>query len=763
MSPVLANSAPEVAPPEPSPDSAEEQLPDYGKDYRDLPQQLVDLFKSTITEFQGQDKFARRREVRLDRKLRYYESGVQHLQWWSGRGFSLLVPGGVASNGQGGSIQCPTYMDSYNVFLRFFLIVQAVLTQMEPPVRWLPLDPSNPEDIDKAKEAQSYAKLYDRFNDINDTLGKIVRMLAMSGRTVAWTYTDEDPQQFGYEDDQITPKQFQKTEIFGTIETKAPLACKELDKTTGYLCIYRDSDIGYLRDKFSWVADKLKPGEVCLGENAYERYARLGVLMGANGQLQTGDSLNHIGTEGNFFLRPFTYSTKAWEVPLSDGEATEGVETAGDLARQLFPQGVRAVFVGGTYACAYSECMDDHISIIWPNQGDSMSRAGFMGACSMDTVQDNLNDLLNWIREKIDTGAGETFVDASEDDVDAINNRRAAPNTVVAAKGVNRTPGEPLENSFHAMPDPQIPETLFKMVEMMRGDLPEFLVAALPSIQGAEQPGNDTASGYAMAAANAKGQLNILWSRIKRMWARIRYQSAMCAAQCEKQSGQVQVAPLKKDESPFAVDYDTLKKGSFACYPDEDSGFPETTSQKRSVLKDWTQLAGQSPMVATLLDNPDNIEQAKELNGFSDLTFIPAEARTKQMFEIEELLKAAPLPPDPNMEVAHAAANASNPTPTPFVPPQPQPSVPIQDLDFHQYEFDKCQEWLSSKQRRDEDRKGNQPGIQNVILHAMAHQAKLQQMAMAQAALAQPAPGKGIPSPPSDKKPTPGTVVPQGA
>ena len=218
----------------------------------------------------------------------------------------------------------------------------------------------------------------------------------------------------------------------------------------------------------------------------------------------------------------------------------------------------------------------------------------------------------------------------------------------------------------------------------------------------------------------------------------------------------------------MAVDYDALKKGSFGCYPDEDAGFPETISQKRMILKDWVQLGGQSPIIAEMLDNPDNIEQMKELNGFSALTFIAAEARTKQMHEIKQMLAEGPIPPDPQlvaqMQEQHAAASVAVPgaPPMPFVPPQPQSSVPIQELDFHQYEFAKCQEWLSSKARRDEDNKGNSQGVQNVILHAMAHQAKMQAAMLAMAPPPAP-PGKGVPSPPSEKKETPGTKVPQGA
>ena len=152
------------------------------------------------------------------------------------------------------------------------------------------------------------------------------------------------------------------------------------------------------------------------------------------------------------------------------------------------------------------------------------------------------------------------------------------------------------------------------------------------------------------------------------------------------------------------------------------------------------------------------------------MTFIPAEARTKQLHEIELLLQEAPVPPDPAMldqaQTAHAAASlvattAGGQAP-PFAAPPDQPSVPVQELDYHQYEFQTCQQWLSSKARRDEDEKGNQAGVQNVILHALAHRVYIQQAAAAQAALAAPPmAGKGQPSPPSEKKPTPGTQVPQ--
>jgi hypothetical protein len=74
-------------------------------------------------------------------------------------------------------------------------------------------------------------------------------------------------------------------------------------------------------------------------------------------------------------------------------------------------------------------------------------------------------------------------------------------------------------------------------------------------------------------------------------------------------------------------------------------------------------------------------------------------------------------------------------------PPPPPPlksSLDIGKYDFDQPEFDKCKEWLSSPACREEQRKGNLPGIQNVELHASLHEARLQQIAQANAPKAEP-------------------------
>ena len=108
----------------------------------------------------------------------------------------------------------------------------------------------------------------------------------------------------------------------------------------------------------------------------------------------------------------------------------------------------------------------------------------------------------------------------------------------------------------------------------------------------------------------------------------------------------------------------------------------------------------------------------KQYSGLTDLTIPGAEARDKQLEEIEQLLQEQPVP-DPQTG-------------------EPTSSIPIGRYDFDQPEFEKCKEWLSSPACREEQRKGNLQGIQNVELHASLHEQRMAQNAQANAAKPEP-------------------------
>lgn len=762
------------APPEPEADEPDSRVaPDYGPDNRDLPKQLQDGLRAAIVKVQGQEKFSRRREVMRARRDRFYETGNQHIQWNNslggsgGGGFSVMTPGGLGYNSSGMQTQCPQYIDDYNIFQRYLLILTSVGTQNSPGVNFQPIDPTISEDIDKAKTAETYAKAFNRMNDTKSLEKQIWRMMGLDGRTVSWTRTEKDAQRFGLNADG-TPKSFQRTTIQGVLETKVPLMAREFDKTFGYCLIYDDIDTDYAKTEYADFpnVDEIKSGVAALGENMYERTARLGVLSGSRSYSQIGDSLTHLTSRVNGFLRPSNFTGPLYDAPCEDSPDM----TLGERLNELFPQGCRVVFIGDSYFASYAECMDDHIDIQFPYEGDGMSRPPFMDC--MVVVQDGFNDDMNWCREKFDTGAGATWINADDVELEAVTSQRAAPNAI---RGRKARTGLPLESEFFEEKDPELPESLLKFIQMLWNELPQFMLAALPSLQGDAETQNKTASGYAQARAQAMGQLGIIFSATQRMWSRIRYQSALAASQCDDMQGKLTI-PGAKDEQSLTVDMDKLRKGNFGCYPDEDSSFPENTQQKRAAFNTLLTMAGTNPQMMQELDNPDNWELAKRMFGLDELVILASEARDKQISEIEKLVQQNPIPPSPEeiqqADIAHGVASVQARALGQPEPPPPddsslmKPSIPIDPLmDYSQWEGAKCQEWLSSAARREIENQPYEPimyqgqpwhpGVLNVRLHGLEHMQVAAANAAKAAAMAPP-PAAAHPAhkPPAKPEPT---------
>jgi hypothetical protein len=76
-----------------------------------------------------------------------------------------------------------------------------------------------------------------------------------------------------------------------------------------------------------------------------------------------------------------------------------------------------------------------------------------------------------------------------------------------------------------------------------------------------------------------------------------------------------------------------------------------------------------------------------------------------------------------------------------------KPSIMPDELDFHQFEFEKCKEWLSSSAARRQLANGNIQGVQNVKLHALEHQKMM--AAQMPPPIPMPAAGGKAPAPPN--------------
>ena len=745
----------------------ESQESPYGPRNEKLPLQLVNAIKATIKEFASQELFVRRREVLRDRKNRFYERGYQHI--YEGRNGVFLqgTPGGtISANGR--EIQCPAYIDDYNIYQPYLRIQEAILTQNPPGIDFRPLNPNRPEDTEASQTAEGYRHVFDRSNNVKEIQTQIVRMLMLSGRVVVWSRTEEMPEKFGYTDDN-QPKQMEVATIHGTMESRVPILAKSQEECL-FCFLYNDLDVKQAKAKYPGegadgieFASKIKANMSGLGESAYERLARLGVLNGSRMMSQIGDAFTHLATEQHDFLRPAAFTGDRFDDPLEEAGPEDMIEgqplpTVGEKLRQLFPDGCRADFVGDVYVGAANESMDDHLKILGgPYVGDGMFRMA--GMDPMTVIQDRFNDNMNAAGEVWDHGWPSTWIHAGDVEYDSIVGQTASPYAIRQLKELPN--GMKAEDQFYREPNPELPATFMQFLDFLEGPLAQFIMAAPPALFGAAMQDQKTASGYAQARAQAMGQQGLIWQGIQHLMAGMYYQAALAAA--KNPTHEDEITFEGPDQQTTTIRMDRLRKGKFGCYPDEDSSLPESTAAKRGTLASILTMAAQSPILgAQIMESPDNWETFLDVFGFSELTIPEALSRQKAVSDIEKLLQQSPLPPSPQeMQAAmvqHAAAamtataSGQPEPPTPNAAAMLKASIPVDPYAYFNWEAEKCKEWLNSDACRRQLEEGNQLGVQNVLLHWQ----ELQKMAILTAPPppAAPAPGAGAHPPAKPAKPS---------
>ena len=761
-----SSDAPDPQAPAAPPQRAEPRT--YGDENIDLPEELQHALLVLTQEAQRQDLYARRIEVMRDRRNRFYERGIQHIYEDVRTGMFVQGTSGalVPDPGGDGMIQCGQFLNDYNIFGRCLQIIIAKLTENPVGVDFQPDSADNSADLQASEAAEAYRLLYDRRNDSKDLLTAIVRMMGLSGRTVTWTRTEADEQKWGT-DEQGQPRRVQLTTVYGTLESKLPVMAKGLADCP-YLILTEDPHLFMAKMEHPEFADQIEAqGDSGVADTQFERLARIGALQGASASSQITDAYDHYVERKYPWFRPAMFMTKSLDSPYTDEEHADETWTLRDALQEAFPDGCHATFIGDQYVASRCVSMDDELAVDFPYAGDGMSRPAIMDPAVV--IQDDFNDDMNNYHEVKVSGWPSTWINEDVNDLAAINDQVAAP-YCFRAKKTQMARESKMEDQFYREPDPEIPASFMAHTEYMATQLLQFILAIPSAVQGAGMPDQKTASGYTAALQQALGQLGGIGGAVQRLMANVYRQAALAGAREDHQ--QVIVIPGPKGSS-VTVDMASLGKGRFLCHPDVDSGYPESTVQKRGTLSSIMEMAAKNPILGqALMQSPDNWDFVARTMGIPELTLPEAKVRRKQVAEIELLLQDAPVPPSPEeIEAAqeqHAAqtmlSQAGGPPPPPFDPQSlMHSSIPPEPLDFHDWEFEECREFLSDYPKVQRQlNAGNQAGIQNVRLHAMEHQKFMAQeaaaMAQAQAAAApKPAPAKAkeTPEKPADNQPQP--------
>jgi hypothetical protein len=630
---------------------------------------------------------ARRAEFRRAWQQRAFKAGIQHL-WYESNTFSYLLP-------QASGEELPRFMDVYNIYTPHWRSFVSNLSQNPTGINFVPTDLQIARDVMGASYAEKMRHHVDRIVHMKDVQMAVADTFCTDGLTMAWVRIDPATEKL-------------TIEINGVMEWKIPAYVRDMARW-GYAIRSVEQDKYELKDEFPDFASDIEGTDSTSAYASYERYGRLMVLGGAKG-MYAGDVFKSIATRHTGWVRPWRYR-KAGE------EVRKEIEAA-------YPEGFRATVICGKLVDCVEESMDDCIVPAWPSPGQGQIRPSMLH--DLVPIQEAFNDILNLIREHGEYSIPARWV------TDAIDSEAIA--SQVSAPGITHQltvpPGGSIQDLVFTEDTPQLPVELIANVERLLS-LAQFTTGDLPSLYGEGTPDQETASGQKMLSDQAKGQLSPSWAAMQWLFARIYEIAIKLVAENSSDSMSAEGSAGQNKFNPKEI-----LEGNWGAYPDTDSSFPESTADKRASLQNVLSQVGQAD--PSLVMQPDNLKLIKQYSGLSDLVIPGAEARDKQLEEIEQLLAEGPVPDMDQMQGWMQAAQQAQSSGQPPPPPPLKSSVPIDRYDFDKDELDKCKDWLSSKACREEKRKGNVQGIQNVELHASLHEGRLQQNAQANAPKPEP-------------------------
>ena len=726
-----------------------------GKDK--LPGALQAKLKNLCQQFARRELYPRIWEIRAARKQRFFYRNIQHLLW-DADNFTYQID----QNSRGGatadstSAREPDLLSVFNIYLGYAKSFMSVFSQNGAGIRFEPEDPRSAVDIRAAKAAEKMKRVIEKFNDPKEFQIEVARLLWTDGRVIAYARYVTDGQRFGFEDesypDEATEgvqndgeqmeqrvkiaKGRELIDVGGVLEWKVPIATRDIHEWP-YAQNSKEFDISLVKAMYPWVADKIVAGAHGNEEELVARNARIGAAEGTMVLSQEGDSLAHLITRDKFWIRPGAFLG----LPKSDPDRNELMDR--------FPDGCQVTFAGGVYCESRNESMDDHLSVVHAIPGDGQARPSLGHA--MVPIQESFNEAMNLTEDYLRYGIPNTWVDQEAIDIDAIQEQEAAPGQY---QPMNRKTGEAVGDHFWqeapAVMSPELPS----WIQLLQGDLSQFITGQFPAVFGGEMENNDTAKGYQIAQAAAMGITGLTWMPFKTFYANVMLQAVRIAAVNRTNDVSATVQGKRGDEV-VTVQIEDLK-GNLLAFPDSDENFPESWTQKRNTLM----AVLSSPAAAAfmpMLEDPTNVRIVRDLIGLEDIVDPREDPEVKQLSEIDQMLQE---PPVPNMEgmAQHAMIEqqAAQTTGLPVPPPKPEAvlksSVDIDpDYDNHMVEFQTVVSWINSPEGQ-KAKVENPSGFMNVRLHGLAHKALLQAQ-MAPPPMPMPPPGKAKqanpPAPPS--------------
>jgi hypothetical protein len=638
-------------------------FPYSNHDFANLTSDQKNKLKGLVLNASRSDVASRRFEVEQAWEAELFERGYQHLKPRRGGGWSL--PGENSRWGINATSDVSSLFAT-NTYSRDHDIVVSALSREIPDAIFVPTNPDDESSIITAEIADDFKDIFTFNNDLRARLTEGAHYLFTDDRVVLYTYFELNGQKYGFdipstgdaevpeeeaqapaeessesdepvdvnevaslpadEPEEVQAPRSQRSangreilKIYGKLGSKVPISVNTQSEMP-WVQLYDDVDVSVAKAMFPWIADKITPGTCGIGEIELDYIARLNTKLALTGNYVTGDSLVRNVVIQWTWLRPMAF----FDTSIESSERDEFL--------QLFPDGVLICMVGQEFAFARNENLDDHITIAHPYPGAGQNRRAL--GSSLIGPQKRLNNWIDLMDSFFVSTIPRKWMDNDAFNVEGIRGQTNKPGDIGPFQ---RQPGVPVNELIFVEPTPQPQAALPDFIMKFFTDVPQSLSGAVPSLFGAPIGGAVGSEGYAMQRDQALERMGVPWCALKSAFAEVFRQAVVCAGRCRK-----------GDISEFVPGRGTLTlhvadlKGSVLCYPDYDSNFPESASERETRFSEIITGAPTNPFFAALLSNTHNMREIANANKMSKLEIPGEDSTEKQLGELEVLLESGP-------------------------------------------------------------------------------------------------------------------------
>ncbi len=550
-------------------------------------------------------------------EARMFDRGYQWLtNSETGGAFVIAGTSGSAGIGAGAiATQDKGRMWAVNIYGARKDKIVAALTVKDPEPEFFANEPDSALDQRFADEAGKYKHLWKQATNVRNLCVKTGGLFYTDDRVALITETIK----FG-------EKIEEKTRAYGKLEFRVPMSIDE-DEPLPWCSRERELDLAVAKEKYSWIKG-IAGGAGSDGGIA--RICRLTVRNAMqNRSIGNTASSDRAVTETTWWVRPSQYR----DIPDPDLRKQ---------MREMFADGMRLVFIGGEFAYCRNEKMDDCVVVLYSREGTGQNRRS-IGSNNLVT-QKVLNYDFN-LAQRYLSNVPRRVHDVGKINSEAITLQKDDPHKSFP---VVRDAGEDVRTFFGTEELPGCPPELTAMLDTLTTGLPEVLDGASPSMFG-QDTNTDTVGGITIQRDQA---LQVFGTPYNAMTWGIAISCGKAAKWAGKNRKGI-ASGMVPGVGRISVDFSALASGDAYCFPEADSGFPESEAEKEQRLQDAIDKSPNIPILGQSMLDPMNFEALNKVTKRFGIEISGTDSVRKQQEEFEVILKSEPVP---NPALAQAQA-----------------------------------------------------------------------------------------------------------